>query len=814
MRARRLALGVPAGLVTCLLALPAGAEETLTLAQLQKTMDFVWMLLAAGLVLLMQVGFLLLEAGLARSKNSINVAQKNIADMVIATVVFWAVGFGLMFGNSWGGLIGTSGLVLNDSGDSWPLAFFVFQLVFCGTAATILSGAVAERMKFGVYLGATLLVSGLIYPIFGHWAWGNLLATDNQPWLAAMGFIDFAGSTVVHAVGGWIALAGVLVIGPRIGKFTSDGTPRSIQGHSPVLATSGALVLFVGWIGFNGGSTTAAKPEIGPIIAHTMIAGGVAGVVGMMLGRVLDGYYRPDRVINGLLGGLVAITAGCAVVDTVGAVIIGAVAGIVVPLAQDWLERHLRIDDVVGAVAVHGVGGTLGTLMLAVVMPEAALNGVDRWSQLGVQAVGAVTAFVWTFGCAWLFFACWHKLGGIRVPPEDEMIGLNIAEHRTKLGFDDLNHAFRNLASGTLDLRQRLAAEGGDEAGELGSEVNRFLDRLEDVVSVTGRWAAGLMVEARSLTELATKLSREAGGAESAATAAAAQLSSLAVDEIRRAAEEHLVAEQLAAAEGRIQTTSASVAVSADTVASATQTLAQAANRSVDAERSTHVCRDQAEVATAALAKLEALTAEIGSFAQSIRGIANQTNMLALNATIEATRAGEAGRGFTVVAGEVKRLAFETQRLTDDIERTIGAFRDGAGAARETLAAVLVAIADAQVASRDAAGAVGGEAERFAEVRARMTADAQTTEALVALVQRIAGSARAAASGQQDAAIELSGLEAKATQNRDVARAVASAAGQLTDAAAAVQSAAIRIAEALQSFGSVTGDADPVPRAA
>jgi ammonium transporter, Amt family len=361
------------------------AEFQAALDDKQTNIDHVWTMLAAALVFLMQGGFLLLEAGLVRSKNSINVAQKNIADFIIAGCAFWLVGFGLMFGPSTGGWFGLANPFWNHSGD-WDFTFFVFQLVFCGTAATILSGAVAERMRFGGYLAAAVAVALFIYPVFGHWAWGNLLVADNEAWLADLGFIDFAGSTVVHSVGGWIGLAAIVVAGARIGRFDEAGNPLPIHGHSAVLATMGAILLWVGWIGFNGGSTTAGTPAFAHIISNTMLSACFGGAVAMTLGRLHEGLHRPVWPINGVLGGLVGITAGCDVLTTTGAIAVGLTSGIVVVYATRFMENRLKLDDAVGAVAVHGVCGAWGTVLLAVLMPAEALGEVSRLHQIGVQA--------------------------------------------------------------------------------------------------------------------------------------------------------------------------------------------------------------------------------------------------------------------------------------------------------------------------------------------------------------------------------------------------------------------------------------------
>ncbi len=272
--------------------LPDWAAELQTQIDAQQTnSDHIWTMTAAALVLMMQFGFLLLEAGMVRSKNSINVAQKNISDFFLAVVVFYLFGFGIMFGASESGWLGSvSELGMFNKMEEWPYTFFVFQAVFVGTAATIVSGAVAERMKFGGYLLISIVIAAFIYPVYGHWAWGNLLIGDNPAWLADAGFIDFAGSTVVHSVGAWVGLAGIVVMGARFGRFGKDGKPIEIQGYSTVLSAGGAIVLLVGWIGFNGGSTTAGTPDFARVVANTVIAAAFGGIAAMFIGRFSMGF--------------------------------------------------------------------------------------------------------------------------------------------------------------------------------------------------------------------------------------------------------------------------------------------------------------------------------------------------------------------------------------------------------------------------------------------------------------------------------------------------------------------------------------------
>jgi Amt family ammonium transporter len=402
---------------------PALADDP-TAADVQTHLDYVWTLIAAALVFFMQAGFALVEAGFTRAKNAVNIMMKNLMDFSIGTLGFWAVGFGLMFGASLGGWIGTSGFFLSDyspGGDPWVLAFWMFQVVFCATAATIVSGAMAERTKFVAYLCYSFVISAFIYPIFGSWAWGSLF--NGSGWLEKLGFIDFAGSTVVHSVGGWAALAGTLVLGPRIGKYDAQGRPRAIPGHNLPLAALGVFILWIGWFGFNPGSTTAGIKDIAWIFANTNLAA-AAGVVGALV-TIWSIAKKPDltMTLNGALAGLVGITAPCNNVSPASAVMIGLVAGVLVVLSVLFVDR-MGVDDPVGAISVHGVCGVWGTLAAAIFNIEGFTLG-----QLGVQALGAAAAFLWTFPTAYLTFRILHATVGLRVSPEEEMDGLDLGEH-------------------------------------------------------------------------------------------------------------------------------------------------------------------------------------------------------------------------------------------------------------------------------------------------------------------------------------------------------------------------------------------------
>ncbi len=394
-----------------------------TIADVQRNMDFLWTLVAAVLVFLMQAGFAMVEAGFTRAKNAINIMMKNIMDFSIGSIAFWAVGFGIMFGTS-NGWIGTSGFFFSDYAqdkDPWLFAFWMFQVVFAATAATIVSGAMAERTKYVGYLCYSVVICAIIYPVFGSWAWGSLY--KGSGWLEALGFIDFAGSTVVHSVGGWAALAGAIVIGPRIGKYGKDGKPRGILGHNLPLAALGVFLLWFGWFGFNSGSTTAATTDIARIAVNTNLSAAAGAIMAMLTSWMVFKKADIGMTLNGALAGLVGITAGCFNVSPLSSVIIGAIAGVLVVYSVLFFDK-IKVDDPVGAVSVHGVCGAWGTLAAAI-FNETGFTA----HQFGVQVLGVVVCFVWTFVASYILFTIIKKTVGLRVTETEEREGLDLGEH-------------------------------------------------------------------------------------------------------------------------------------------------------------------------------------------------------------------------------------------------------------------------------------------------------------------------------------------------------------------------------------------------
>ena len=388
---------------------------------LQYRGDVLWTCIAAFLVFIMQAGFAMLEAGFTRAKNAINIMMKNIMDFCIGTIAFLAIGFHLMFAGPDESLFWLG----STAATQWGFPFWLFQCVFAATTATIVSGGMAERTKFTGYLAYSVVICAFIYPVYGGWAWGSLL--DGSGWLEGVlgvGFYDFAGSTVVHSIGGWLALAGALVIGPRIGKFAPDGTPKALPGHNLPFAVIGGFILWLGWFGFNPGSTTTFDGNLARIAVMTNIAG-AAGGIGAIAAIWLY-VKKPDvgMTVNGFLAGMVAICTAVDVVTVTGAFIIGLVAGVLVVVSVLFIERVLKIDDPVGCISVHGVCGAWGSLSYA-------FFGVEAFSLkvLLAQLIGIGVGFAWAFGTGLILFLAIKYTIGLRVAEAEEEEGLDIGEH-------------------------------------------------------------------------------------------------------------------------------------------------------------------------------------------------------------------------------------------------------------------------------------------------------------------------------------------------------------------------------------------------
>jgi Amt family ammonium transporter len=443
----------------------------------KSSADILWILTSSALVFVMRAGFAMLESGLVRSKNSINVTVKVLTDLGISLMVFWPFGFALMFGSSFHGLFGIT-LFSPHFTQVWPAVFFLFHAMFVSTSATIMSGAVAERIRYSSYVVITLLFSSLIYPVFGHWAWGNAPFGGDSGWLSKLGFVDFAGSTVVHSVGGWISAAVLLVLGPRAGRYNEDGSVNRVTGSNTQNAVIGTILLWFGWFGFNGGSTLAMNGDVPAIIVKTSLAGASGLVVTLGAGWRLRGYADVGCIVNGALAGLVAITASCAYVTEFQSIIIGAAGGAVM-LFTEWFLDRLRIDDAVGAIPVHLGAGLWGTVAAGIFGDLALMKtGNGRIAQIGVQLLGAAAAAVWAFGVAYIIIRIINRISPIRVSADDELRGLNTSEHRASTEIYDLS-AVLEQQSRTGDLSLRAPVEPFSEAGQIAARYNSVIANLE-----------------------------------------------------------------------------------------------------------------------------------------------------------------------------------------------------------------------------------------------------------------------------------------------------------------------------------------------
>ena len=449
--------------------------------------DTLWVIDCAILVFIMQAGFMCVESGLSRHKNSINVALKNAADFGVSVVVFWLFGFGLMFGKSFNGFFGTD-LFFFATDVSEYQTYFVFQAMFVATAATIISGAVAERLKFVGYLVMTVFATGIIYPIVGHWAWSSSYLGEamNKGWLAAIGFVDFAGSTIVHSVGGWIALSGVLILGPRIGKY-SEANKGKFTGSSFPLAVLGTLILWFGWFGLYGGSNGGMDEALPLILINTFLSAAFALLTSLIISFLVFKKPDPFYVILGPLAGLVSITAACNSVNSIVAIIIGIIGTIIAIIVNELLEKK-EIDDVVGAVPVHLAAGVWGTIAVGIFSNLETLGtGLTRIEQIKVQIIGVVVIGAFSFISSYIFFRVLNYFYPLRVSPIHEELGLNIAEHgAVSVEHDLISILDKQSKSG--DLKVRGPQDPFTAGGVIGLYYNKLMSKLEQSETEKNKW--------------------------------------------------------------------------------------------------------------------------------------------------------------------------------------------------------------------------------------------------------------------------------------------------------------------------------------
>ncbi len=442
--------------------------------------NYFWLLIAAILVFVMQAGFLCLESGRIRSKNSINVAAKNIADFIISVIIFWLFGFSLMFGDSASGFINPFPSPFDDTANPWNTSFFLFQVMFCGTATTIMSGAVAERMSFKGYLMIACVLSALIYPVTGHWAWAGAFNSNNPGWLQSLGFVDFAGSMVVHGVGGWVSLIIILIIGPRIGRFDKGVTLP--QGSNLPLSALGTLLLWFGWFGFNGGSTIIFDAQVPKVILNTCIAAAWGGLTSSAVHYFYHRYFDVSLLLNGIIGGLVGITAGCHVVSTPSAMIIGIVSGCIVYWGERWIN-HLRIDDALGAVPAHLFTGIWGVMSVGLLGDlEIMGTGLSRFEQIGIQFLGVVSISIWCILVSYTLARIINHFSPLRVSKQAEEQGMNVSEHNAATELADLLTSMQHQQD-KGDFSSPVPEHPFTEVGLVASQYNKVIQRVQTEIS-------------------------------------------------------------------------------------------------------------------------------------------------------------------------------------------------------------------------------------------------------------------------------------------------------------------------------------------
>jgi len=447
-------------------------------------LDHLWLLISTTFVFLMQVGFLCLESGRTRSKNNINVAAKNVTDFIVSACVFWLFGFGLMFGPSIGGWVGSGEFLFGQNNTPYQILFFLFQMMFCSTAATLMSGAVAERMRFSGYIYITIILSAVIYPLVGHWVWSSAFIEGNQGSLEKLGFVDFAGSTVVHSVGGWVALAAVLVIGPRLGRFQSSHSFPS--GSNLPMAALGTMLIWFGWFGFNGGSALMFDDLVPIIILNTCLAGIWGGLATTFLHQISKRYVDVGSSLNGIIAGLVGVTAGCHAVSPVEAACIGILAGAIAHYGSELLDK-LEIDDALKVIPTHLFAGIWGTLAVGLFGDPLILGtGLSMLAQLEVQLIGVVTIGVFSFGLSYVLILLINRSHPLRVTEEDEIKGLNVSEH----------HATTELIE-LLDEMQTHQKDGNysfpvkeepfTEVGQIAKKYNQVISQVSQEMQARER---------------------------------------------------------------------------------------------------------------------------------------------------------------------------------------------------------------------------------------------------------------------------------------------------------------------------------------
>ena len=677
----------------------------MTITTVQGNLDIIWILIAAAMVMLMQAGFTALESGLTRAKNTINVAMKNITDFIVSILIFFLVGYAFMFGDSESGLIGVTGFSLNGLDTPQDYAMFVFQATFAGTAATIISGAVAERMRFPAYVLISIVVVGFVYPTSGHWIWGS------DGWLAQKQMVDFAGSTVVHSLGAWMGLAGAIMLGPRLGRFDKNGNATSMHGHSLVLAVIGVLILWFGWFGFNGGSTLTGDSSVARIMANTILCASAGGISCFVVSMVMSkGEVKIEKLLNGVVGGLVAITAGCAVMEPSGALWLGIFTGVIIYFFEDFLLNVCKVDDPVNVVAAHGVAGAWGTIALVFFAPTANLPLGSVSAQLSVQLQGVFAVLVWGLSAGFILFGILKSFGFLRVTPEGESMGLNVHEHGASSGLMETMNAMRgvisaNRGTGESDLTKRIDVEIGSEQGDVAALFNELIDSFHDTIvtikNSTSELATAALTMRSTSQDIENDVVNQSSHVENVNEAIFNMSESI----------KHVADNTGKTAEA---TSQVSLQVS-EMVGSMNGTTCSVVQLSSKIDESHEVITD-----------LLKQSDNISTILETIKGIADRTNLLALNAAIEAARAGPAGRGFAVVAEEVRGLSSQTSESALHIASLIEKLQASSKDAAESMSASQLEANNTVVLSKSAEQSLLAVADLVTDIK-EMTLQVATT---------------------------------------------------------------------------------------
>ncbi|OEH92841.1 hypothetical protein BFG57_02270 [Bacillus solimangrovi] len=632
----------------------------------QTHLDFVWILIASILVFFMQAGFTALEAGLIRGKNSINVAMKNVSDLVVSSLIFAFIGFGIMFGQSVGGWFGQDSFFLMSFGqDPWDYAFMLFQIVFAGTAATIVSGAIAERVKFSIYLIGTFFIVTIIYPVFGHWAWGSLWKGDQTGWLERLGFMDFAGSTVVHAIGGWTAFAACLVIGPRIGKYDESGKSISFSPSNTVLAAIGVFIIWLGWFGFNAGSMTQANTSIALIALNTHLAAAGGGIGAMFISLFLSRKVRVEHLLNGVLSGLVSVTAGVNILGPLAATVIGVIGGMIVVFSIRFIEEKLKVDDAIGAISVHGVCGVWGTIGLTFFVEADKLVTGSFLTQLTVQTIGSVVAFAWAFVIGLVVYKGISLFTPLRPSKEDEIIGLNISEHGATNAMLETLTAMNEIAAIKGDLTRRMKVVNGEDTAEINQTFNRVLSTLNSLFNQVKKNSSYVHHSSSEILEYMNVLKLQTDTQMNDVHLAYEHIentSNWLVNEIQL--EDQVIA-SIQGAFAYMEEVADEIRTIKERVNDLSSIVTDISYVNGETVKSLVSFNDK-------ISDIAKFSTESQGMIDTITYLSDKINVLALNAGIEATRAGKYGKGFVVVAQEIKQLADKSKSSTNNIRTVLG----------------------------------------------------------------------------------------------------------------------------------------------